>query len=96
MTLLRFRLTGSIDDAAELITALHAVDAVEHVEEVADLMPHMDDEDSSSAGLPDDIGPGVHDIEVDVPNARAARQVHLIAEQLALDRGMSIELLGRV
>ena len=31
-------------------------------------MPHMDDEDSSSAGLSDTSGRGFHSIEVESPN----------------------------
>ena len=56
MPLLRIRLTGSEADAATVMSVVHGVNGVERVEEVADLMPHMDDEDSSSAGLVDDQG----------------------------------------
>ncbi|MBK7013665.1 MAG: hypothetical protein IPH43_14350, partial [Xanthomonadales bacterium] len=34
-------------------------------EEIADLMPHMDDPDSASRGLPDDDGPGTHLIRIE-------------------------------
>lgn len=93
MITLRIRLTGSADDASTLMTALHALDAIEHVEEVDDLMPHLDDEDSSSAGLTDDIGPGVHHIEVEAPDARTARAARLVAEEVAADLGTPIEFL---
>jgi hypothetical protein len=93
MSTIRIRLTGSEDDANTMITAIHALDGVEHVEEVDDLMPHMDDEDSSSAGLPDDIGPGVHDIEVEAPHERAAHRVKAIAEETAMRLGLPIEFV---
>jgi hypothetical protein len=50
---MRLRVTGSEDDARAIINLLQSLDGIEHVEEVADLMPHMDDADSSSAGLSD-------------------------------------------
>ena len=64
MAILRIDLTGGDDAARELINLLTSLDGIEHVEEIADLMPHMDDEDSSSAGLVDDASPGFHKIEV--------------------------------
>lgn len=75
MSMVRLRVTGSETAAASLITILHGIEGVERVEEVADLMPHMDDEDSSSAGLPDDMGPGVHSIEVMTSDDEVARRV---------------------
>ncbi len=93
MTTVRIRLTGSADDARTLMTAIHALDGVEHVEEVDDLMPHLDDEDSSSAGLIEDIGPGVHDIEVEAPHERAARHVRNIADIVSSDLGVPIEIV---
>ncbi len=69
MPQLRIRIIGSEDDLRAVVDLLQSLEGIEHVEEVADLMPHMDDEDSSSAGLSDDLGPGAHDIEVEAPNA---------------------------
>ena len=63
--------------------ALEAIEGVERVEEVADLMPHMDDEDSSSAGLPDDASPGLHVIEIEAPNDEAVRRINAVVETLA-------------
>ncbi|HEX7130182.1 MAG TPA: hypothetical protein VF217_08980 [Rhodanobacteraceae bacterium] len=93
MTTIRIRVTGSTDDTEALITAVHALDCVEHVEEVDDLMAHMDDEDSSSAGLTDDIGPGVHEIEIEAPDPLSARQVFEIAERASEALGVPIEFL---
>jgi hypothetical protein len=91
MSMLRLQLTGNDDVASELINLLAAIEGVEHVEEIGDLMPHMDDEDSSSAGLPDDESEGFHQIEVRVPNALAIDRVRSVAEALARDRNVVIE-----
>jgi hypothetical protein len=61
------------------------------VEEVADLMPHADDDDSSSAGLPDDQGPGVHELEVEAPNDYTVRRVRDAVEALAFDLDVLVE-----
>ncbi|TWI01029.1 hypothetical protein IP90_02651 [Luteimonas cucumeris] len=91
MPTLRLRLTGSEDDARAMINLMQSLEGIEHVEEVADLMPHMDDDDSSSAGLPDDQGPGHHALEILAPNATTARRVREAAEALAFDLDVVIE-----
>lgn len=91
MPMIRLQITGSDDAANELINLLSAIEGIEHVEEVGDLMPHMDDVDSSSAGLPDDAAPGFHQIEVRIPNALALERVRGVAEALARERGAAIE-----
>ncbi|ANB16457.1 hypothetical protein [Dokdonella koreensis] len=93
MPTLHLRLTGGDDDARTLINLLTSLDGIEHVEEVDDLMPHMDDEDSSSAGLTDDIGPGFHAIEVEAPNDTTARRAREAAEALARDLGVALEIV---
>ena len=85
MPLLRMRLTGS-DDAVRAVTnLLQSLDGIEHVEEIDDLMPHMDDADSSSAGLSDVEGPDTHELEVDAPNESTAQKVREAVEALAFD-----------
>lgn len=91
MPLLRLRVTGSDDDARAIANLLSSLPGIEHVEEVADLMERMDDEDSSSAGLPDDMGPGVHELEIEAPNAATARKVREAAEALAFDLDVLVE-----
>lgn len=93
MPTLRIRLIGSETDTNSLITVLHGLDGVERIEEVADLMPHMDDEDSSSAGLPDDIGPGVHAIEVEVVDQPMAERVRELAIETAESLDASLEFV---
>ena len=86
------RLTASSDDARAMINALQSLDDIEHVEEIHDLMPHMDDEDSSSAGLPDDMGPGIHDIEVEAPDEHSAARVKRMAEKVANELNLRSKL----
>ncbi|NLC62347.1 MAG: hypothetical protein GX761_13840 [Gammaproteobacteria bacterium] len=91
MALLRIRLTGDEDAVRGIMNLLQSVDGIEHVEEVDDLMPHLDDEDSSSAGLHDTRGPDSHEIEVEVPNPSTARKVREAVEALAFDLDAVVE-----
>jgi len=93
MPIVRLRLTADADRANELIHAIEAIEGIERVEEVADLMPHMDDDDSSSAGLPDDASPGFHAIEVETPNEEGDRRVRLVAERFAEATGSAVEIV---
>lgn len=85
MPTLRLRLTGSDDDTRAIMNLLQSLDGIEHVEEIADLMPHMDDADSSSAGLSEQGGPDVHEIEIEAPNDATARKVRDAVEALSFD-----------
>lgn len=91
MPVMRMRVTGSDHHARAIGNLLASIDGVEHVEEVADLMPHADDDDSSSAGLTDDMGPGVHELEVEAPNDLAVRRVKDAVEALAFDLDVLVE-----
>lgn len=91
MPMLRIRLTGSDDDLRAVTNLLQSLDGIEHVEEVGDLMPHMDDPDSSSAGLSDNITQGTHDIEIRVPNASTEQKVRETVEALAFDLNAAVE-----
>ena len=91
MPQLRLRVTGSDEDARAIGNLLASIEGIEHVEEVADLMGHMDDDDSSSAGLPDDQGPGVHELEIEAPNNATARKVREAVEALAFDLDVLVE-----
>lgn len=94
MPLLRIRLTGNALDVNTVMTAIHGIDGIERVEEIADLMPHMDDEDSSSAGLVDDQGSGgVHDVEIEVPGDRVGEQVRELVERTAERLGLVTEFV---
>jgi hypothetical protein len=87
--MIRIRMTGSRDDANSLITALHGIDDIEHVEEIDDLAPRMRD-DSSSSDLVDDNEGKVYIVEVDTPDdmhADAVRDVAL-SQARVLDAGI--------
>lgn len=91
MPILRLRITGSEDDARAISNLLLSLDGIEHVEEVDDLMPHLDDEDSSSAGLSDDEGPGTHELEVEAGNDATAQKVRDAVQELALELDVFVE-----
>ena len=91
MPQLRLRVTGSEDDVRAISNLLQSIEGVGHVEETDDLMPHMDDADSSSAGLSDVGGPEMHEIEVDAPNESTARRVRQALEELAFDLDAMVE-----
>lgn len=91
MPMLRIRLTGDDDAARAVINLLQSLDGIEHVEETGDLMPHMDDADSSSAGLSDLGGPEMHQIEIDAPNPATARKVREAVEALAFQLDALVE-----
>lgn len=93
MPMLRMRVTGNDDTTRAMINLLQSLQGIEHVEEIQDLMPHMDDDDSSSAGLVDDQGPGFHVIEVDAPNDATARKVREATEALAFDLDAVVEFV---
>src|SRR5579859_6682007 len=61
MPTVRFRILASEDDTQDVIHHVENINEdIERVEEVADLMQHRDDSDSSSSGLCEDIGSGFH------------------------------------
>lgn len=91
MPQLRMRITGSDDATRAIGNLLAGIEGIEHVEEVADLMDHLDDDDSSSAGLIDDQGPGVHELEIDAPNYATAHKVRQAVEALAFDLDVIVE-----
>ncbi|ELQ10844.1 hypothetical protein [Xanthomonas translucens] len=91
MPLLRIRITGSEDDARAIINLLGSLEGIEHVEEIDDLMNQMNDDDSSSAGLPDDQGPGTHEVEIEAGNTATALKVREAVEALAFDLEVIVE-----
>lgn len=90
---LNLRLTAGDDVARALINLIGSLDGIESVEEIADLMPHMDDPDSSSRGLPDDMGPGTHLISVQASNDKVVRRALQVAEASAHDHGAALEVV---
>ncbi|PZO07048.1 MAG: hypothetical protein DCF27_11705 [Lysobacteraceae bacterium] len=93
MSELRLQLTASEDDTMQIINRLSALGGIESVEEIADLMPHMDDPDSSSAGLPDDMGPGTHLILINAETDDDIRRALEVAESSARALGIVLEVV---
>ena len=91
MPMLRIRLTGSDDTARAVINLLSSVEGIEHVEEIDDLMSHMDDADSSSAGLSDVSGPDNHALEIEASNPSSINRVREAVEALAFDLDVLVE-----
>ncbi|MGA9421243.1 MAG: hypothetical protein WBW61_02710 [Rhodanobacteraceae bacterium] len=94
MTILRMRLTGDTTDVDRAIHALHGLDEIERLEQVDELVPRMRD-DSSSEGLVDDTGSGVHCIEIEVANENLGRRVQRFAETAAQRAGVALEFVER-
>jgi hypothetical protein len=95
MATVQFRLTASEDDTAALMNLVSALKGIESVEEIADLMPHMDDPDSSSAGLSDDIGPGTHLVVVEAADDDGIQRALDVAQESARSLGIVLEVEER-
>lgn len=93
MRLVRFRLSGDTNQVDAIIAAVHEIDQVDRVEEVADQMHTRDD--TSSLGLPDDEGPDFHDIEVHTTSPAAAERVRDRVEVTARDVSAAVEFVDR-
>lgn len=93
MPTVRLRVSANEDDNRNLMNALLSIEGIEHVEEMGDLMPHGDDEDSSSAGLPDDASPGFHQLEIETSNEEGVRRVLAAVEQAAERMDGAIEIV---
>ena len=91
MRILRFRVDGEAGRVDTLLASARGFDNVDRVEEVANDMPHMD-EDSSSAGLSDDTARAdFHDIELHALSARAADDARGNIQRLARELGLAVE-----
>lgn len=93
MAQLRIRLTASDDDTMQVVNRISSMEGIESVEEIDDLMPHMDDEDSSSAGLPDDMGPGTHLLLVHGETDSDVKLALDVAFASAREMGIVVELV---
>lgn len=95
MSVLRFRVTGSPASIERVLDRLSDLDGVVRAEQVADLMPHLDDEDSSSAGLAENQGTGIAALEIEVEDDDGAVLVRRVAELEARETGAALELVDR-
>jgi hypothetical protein len=95
MTILRFRVTGTAASIERVLDRLADLDGVVRAEQVADLMPHLDDDDSSSAGLAENEGADVGALEIEVEDDDGAELVRRVAELEARESGAALELVER-
>jgi hypothetical protein len=95
MPTISFRILASEDDTQDVIHHVQYVNDVERAEEVADMLPHTYDSDSSSSGLSEDYGSCFHCVEVDAPNDDIAELVRVAAEERAMRLGAVIEFVDR-
>lgn len=79
MPTIRIRLIGTRDNADTLITVLHGIDGIEHVEEIDDETAYARD-DSSSNELTDDNGTELFMIEVLASDRLHGDAVRAVAE----------------
>ncbi|MGE8213716.1 hypothetical protein [Stenotrophomonas sp.] len=91
MANLAFRLTADDGVAQAMLDMLKGMDDVDWAEDVADLEPGADDEDSSSAGLSDNEGPGFHLIQVETNDDDSVERVVDAAQALAERLGAVLE-----
>lgn len=93
MTVLRFRVTGTSTSIERMLERLADLDGVVRAEQVADLMPHLDDDDSSSAGLAENQGTDIGALEIEVEDDDGAVLVRRVAELEAREAGAVLELV---
>jgi hypothetical protein len=90
MPTIRIRMTGSRDDADTMLTILHGIDGIEHVEEIDDPFQNTRD-DSSSSDLVDDNSGELFLIEVVAGDSLHADAVRAVAEVEASVLGAIVE-----
>ncbi|MFC4528137.1 hypothetical protein ISN76_14035 [Dyella halodurans] len=92
MPTIRIRMTGSRDNADTLLTILHGIDGIEHVEEIDDPALNMRDEFDYSE-LTDDSSGELFLIEVRAADHLHADAVHAVAEVEAGQLGVVVEFV---
>jgi hypothetical protein len=92
MPTIRIRMTGSRDDADTLLTVLHGIDGIEHVEEIDDPAPSLRD-DSSSSDLIDDNSGELFLIEVRAADHLHADAVRAVTELESSQLGAVVEFV---
>lgn len=92
MPTIRIRMTGSRNDADTLLSVLHGIDGIEHVEEIDDPVLAMRD-DSSSSDLTDDDSGELFLIEVQAADNLHADAVRAVTEVEARQLGAVVEIV---
>ena len=93
MATLRFRITGSSEARDQVIARLEGLDGIDRIEEVADMMPAMNDDDSSSAGLAENSTADVYAFEIEVDGEENVDLIRRVAEVEAREAGLVLEIV---
>ncbi|WP_313173997.1 hypothetical protein [Stenotrophomonas sp.] len=92
MANLELRLTADEGVTQALLDMLKGMDDVDSAEDITEPAFDADDEDSSSAGLSDNEGPGSHLIQVETINDESLARVLDAAQALAERLGAVLEI----
>jgi len=93
MTTLNFRVTGTAAACERAVNQLSEHEMINEVDEVEALMPHMDDEDSSSAGLAENssASSSILDITVHADNKISTEDLRQLVEFAVRSAGAVLE-----
>lgn len=90
--ILRINVVASQDRASTLISQLQGSTLVRSAEQTGDLMGDMP-EDSSSSDLPDDEGPGNHQIDIEAADGVDIERLRDFVQDLVVETGIPLEVL---
>ena len=93
MDMLRLRISGSRPIVDQLIGMLGELEGVERIDVIDDLMPHLDDEDSSSAGLAENQGGELAQVEIEADSPDALLRARALALEGARRAGLALEIV---
>lgn len=91
----RFRFDGNGQQVSTMMTMMRSMDSLDRVVEIGTETPHMA-EDSSSAGLSDDVAHSdFHDVEIHAVEPEAAELARDLIKVAARDLGVVVEYVDR-
>lgn len=91
MSTLRLRFTGQPDRIEQVRAQLGALEQVVRVEEIDPYGTHLDDDDSSSAGLAENAVSDVAEFELELASDEVSENVLLFAESAVIAAGIVME-----
>lgn len=93
MYMLRLRISGPGPLINQLVELIGEIEGVERAEAIDDLMPHMDDDDSSSAGLAENQGDDVEQVEIEADDDATYQRAREVALEGARRAGLALEIV---
>lgn len=93
MDMLRLRISGPRPLIDQLVELLSEIEGVERAEVIDDLMPHLDDDDSSSAGLAENEGDDVAQVEINAEDDTSLGRARETALEGARRAGLALEVV---